>query len=86
MDQKLIAELNERQSITEVILTSRLEKAIKKLNPWMDKYQINKAVRYLTRPEKLGANTLEINEKIFDSIVNLTFTVEGVDSKGHKKE
>jgi len=82
----LIPEFNERQSITEVILTSRLEKALKRLNPWMDKYQINKTVSFLTRPEKLGANTLEINEKIFDSIVNLTFTVEGVDSKGHKKE
>jgi len=82
----LIPEYNERESITEVILTPRLEKALKRLNPWMDKYQINKAVRYLTRPEKLGANTLEINEKIFDSIVNLNFTVEGTDVKGHKKE
>jgi len=83
---KLIPEFNERQSMTEVILTTRLEKALKKLNPWMDKYQINKAASFLTRPEKLGANALEINEKIFDSIVNLTFAVEGVDSKGHKKE
>jgi type I restriction enzyme, R subunit len=82
----LIPEYNERESITEVILTSRFEKALKRLNPWMDKYQINKAIRYLTRPEKLGASTLEINEKIFDSIVNLTYTVEGTDSKGHKKE
>ncbi len=81
----LIPEFNERESITEVILTSRLEKALKKLNPWMDKYQINKAVRYLTRPEKLGANTLEINEKIYDAIVNLNFTVEATDSKGQKK-
>src|SRR5450830_1083514 len=69
--EKLIPEFNERESITEVILTSRLEKALKKLNPWMDKYQINKATRYLIRPEKLGANTLEINEKIYDAIVNL---------------
>jgi len=84
--EKLIQELNERQSITEVILTSRLEKALKKLNPWMDKYQINKAVSYLTRPEKLGANILEINEKIFDCLVNLTFTIEGIDSKNHKKD
>ena len=75
----LIPENNERESITEVILTPRLEKALKRLNPWMDKYQINKAVRHLTRPEKLGANTLEINEKIFDLIVNLTFTVKGTD-------
>ena len=82
----LIPENNERESITEVILAPRLEKALKRLNPWMDKYQINKAVRYLTRPEKLGANTLEINEKIFDLIVNLTFTVKGTDLKGNKKE
>jgi len=82
----LIPEYNERESITEVILTYRLEKVLKRLNPWMDKYQINKAVRFLTRPEKLGVSTLEINERIFDSIVNLTFTVEGTDPKGHKKE
>ncbi len=82
----LIPENNERESITEVILVPRLEKALKRLNPWMDKYQINKAIRYLTRPEKLGANTLEINEKIFDLIVNLTFTVKGTDIKGNKKE
>lgn len=84
--EKLIPEFNERQSITEVILISRLEKALKRLNPWMDTYQINKALNYLTRPEKLGANTLEINEKIFDSLVNLTFTVEGYDTKNHKKD
>ncbi len=84
--EKLIPEFNERESITEVILTSRLERALKRLNPWMDKYQINKAVKFLTRPEKLGANTLEINEKIYDAMVNLTFTVEGNDTKGHKKE
>ena len=73
--ENLIPEFYERESITEVILTTRIERALKKLNPWMDKYQINKAVRYLTRPEKLGANTLEINEKIYDAIVNLNFTV-----------
>jgi len=84
--ENLIPEFNERESVTEVILTQRLSKSLKHLNPWMDKSHINQAIKYITRPEKLGANILEINEKMHDSIVKLTFTVDYVDDRGHKKK
>ncbi|WP_143522613.1 type I restriction endonuclease, partial [Pseudomonas sp. 2822-17] len=47
---------------------------------------INKAIRFLIRPEQLGTNLLEINEKIYDAIVNLNFAVDqDLDGSGQKK-
>lgn len=74
--KELTPELGERDSLTEVILVKRLEKALKRLNPWMDEGNINKAVRFLNRPENLGTSLLEINEKIYEALVDLKFTVD----------
>ena len=83
---QLTPEQGERDSMTEVILVKRLERSLKRLNPWMDESNINKAVRLLTRPENLGTNLLEINEKIYDVLVNLTFALEqDLDGSGQKK-
>ncbi|WP_027627187.1 type I restriction endonuclease subunit R [Ruminiclostridium cellobioparum] len=83
---QLNPEQGERDSMTEVILVKRLERSLKRLNPWMDEGSINKAVRLLARPENLGTNLLEINEKIYDVLVNLTFALDqDLDGSGQKK-
>ncbi|MDQ2085426.1 type I restriction endonuclease subunit R [Herbivorax sp. ANBcel31] len=73
---QLTPQKGERDSDTEVILVRRLEKALKKLNPWMNIDSVNNAIKYLTRPENLGATILEINEKIYDAVVNLNYSIE----------
>ncbi|GKX32365.1 type I deoxyribonuclease HsdR [Vallitalea longa] len=84
--QQLTPENGERDSMTEVILTNRLEKALKRINPWMNDSNITKAIRYLTRPENLGINLYEINEKIYDTIVNLFYSLDqDLDNSGQKK-
>lgn len=83
---QLTPEQEERDSMTETILVRRLERSLKRLNPWMDESNVNKAVRLLTRPESLGTGLLEINEKIYDVLVNLTFALEqDLDGSGQKK-
>ena len=84
--KELIPENGERDSLNEVILVKRLEKVLKRLNPWMDEGNLNKAVRYLSRPENLGTSLLEINEKLYDAIVDLNYTVEqDIFGNGQKK-
>lgn len=82
----LVPEHGERESLTEVILTRRLEKALKRLNPWMDETNIHKTIKHLNRPENLGTSLLEINEKLYDAIVNLNYTVDqDIYGNGQKK-
>lgn len=76
----------ERDSLNEVILTERLKKALVRLNPWIDEGNLNKAVRFLSRPDNLGTSLLEINEKIYDAIIDLNFTVDqDIYGNGQKK-
>ncbi|MGG7177441.1 type I restriction endonuclease subunit R [Clostridium paraputrificum] len=75
---KLTAEYNERDSLSEVILSKRMKKSLKKLNPWISDDNADKVIRKLQRPESLGTGLLEINEKIYDYIVNLQLTVDQV--------
>lgn len=84
--EKLTPEFGERESLTEVVLANRLEQALRRLNPWMNDSNASKAVRYLSRPEGLGTSLLEINEKIYDSIINLDYALEqDLDGSGQKK-
>ena len=84
--KELTPENGERDSLSEVILVKRLEKALKRLNPWMDEGNLHKAVRYLSRPENLGTSLLEINEKLYESIVDLKYTVDqDIYGNGQKK-
>jgi type I restriction enzyme R subunit len=46
---QLTPESGERDSYTEVILVKRLERSLKRINPWMDETNNNKAIRFLTR-------------------------------------
>ncbi|MCF8010939.1 MAG: type I restriction endonuclease subunit R [Clostridiales bacterium] len=83
--EKLTPEYGERDTYTEVILVDRLKRALKRINPWMNESNVNKAVRYLTRPDNLGASYLEINEQIYESIVNLNYALDqDLDGSGKK--
>ncbi|OAA87802.1 type I restriction endonuclease subunit R [Clostridium ljungdahlii] len=84
--KELIPENGERDSLTEVILVKRLGNALKRLNPWIDEGNLRKAVRFLNRPENLGTSLLEINEKLYDAIVDLNYTVDqDIYGNGQKK-
>ncbi|MBM7614806.1 type I restriction endonuclease subunit R [Alkaliphilus hydrothermalis] len=83
---QLVPEKDERDTLTEVILIKRLHAALKRLNPWMDEGNINKCIRYLSRLENLGASLLEINEKLYEAIVDLKYTVDqDIYGNGQKK-
>lgn len=75
---KLTAEYGERDSLSEVILSKRMKASLKKLNPWISDDNVNKVIRKIARAESLGTGLLEINEKIYDYIVNLQLTVDQV--------
>ncbi|MBA5850141.1 type I restriction endonuclease subunit R [Clostridium sp. cel8] len=84
--KELIPENGERDSLNEVILVKRLKRALKRLNPWMDEGNIHKSIRFLSRPENLGTSLLEINEKLYDAIVDLNYTVDqDIYGNGQKK-
>lgn len=75
---KLTAEYGERDSLSEVILNKRMKASLKKLNPWISDDNVNKVIRKFERAESLGTGLLEVNEKIYDYIVNLQLTVDQV--------
>ena len=76
--KQLTPQQGERDSLNEVILTKRMFNSLKKLNPTISDENINKVIRQLQRPEFLGSGLLEINEKIYDYIVNLQLTVDEI--------
>ena len=83
--KELTPESCERESFKEVILHNRMFDSLKKLNQEISKDNINKIIRILQRPDNLVSGLLEINEKIYDYIVNLQLTVaEVIDNKKEK--
>ena len=66
----------ERNDITEVILKERLLEAIKRINPWINDNNLNKAYTLIT--SVYGASLMEINQKIWEFIRGGTFTVKQV--------
>lgn len=76
----------ERDSLADVVLSKRLKASLRKLNPWMNEDNLDRAIRYISRADSLGTGLLEINEKIYDALVDLTFTVEqDLHGDGQKK-
>ncbi|WP_346026090.1 type I restriction endonuclease, partial [Clostridium nitritogenes] len=74
--KELTPKYGERDSLADVVLVNRLRKSLKRLNPWMNEENLDRTIRYINRADSLGTGLLEINEKIYDALVNLTFTVE----------
>lgn len=58
----------ERGSQKEVILVGRLERAVRKLNPWISDENLKKAVREITTVQ--AVNLIEANEKIHTALVH----------------
>ncbi|WP_342421456.1 type I restriction endonuclease subunit R [Paenibacillus sp. FSL E2-0178] len=58
----------ERETGREVVLTQRLTKAIRTLNPWLSDNNLSKIVRSIKHAE--AASLMETNEKIHDMLVN----------------
>ncbi|MFG6685216.1 type I restriction endonuclease subunit R [Mariniflexile sp. HNIBRBA6329] len=67
---------DERSNNTEVILKDRLLAAIKKINPWLNDNNLNKAFTQITSVN--GASLMEINQNIWELIKGGTFTVKQV--------
>lgn len=67
---------DERSGITEVVLKNRLLTAIKKINPWINDNNLNKAFTVLTSVN--GASLMEINQKIWELIKGGTYSVKQV--------
>lgn len=58
----------ERGGFKEAILTNRLEKALRRINPWVSDEHVKKAVRSITHVP--AASLMEANEKIYTSLVH----------------
>lgn len=67
---------DERTDITEVLLKGRLLASIKKINPWINDNNLNKAYTALTSVN--GASLMEINQKIWELIRGGTYRVKQV--------
>ncbi|UMB59993.1 type I restriction endonuclease [Lutibacter sp. A80] len=67
---------DERSDITEVLLKDRLLAAIKRINPWINNNNLNKAYTELTSIN--GASLMEINQKVWELIRGATYSVKQV--------
>ncbi|PXV62047.1 type I restriction and modification enzyme subunit R-like protein [Halanaerobium congolense] len=68
--KKDFTELPARESEHQVILIEELKSALKRINPWINENNLNKAVNKI-RPARLKANSLmSANEMIYDKLIN----------------
>ena len=68
--KKDFTELPARESEHQVILIEELKSALKRINPWINENNLNKAVNEI-RPARLKANSLmAANEMIYDKLIN----------------
>ena len=65
---------DERTDITETILKDKLLAAIKRINPWINDNNLNKAYSLLT--SVTGTSLMEINEKLWHLIKGGTHTIK----------
>ncbi len=56
--EKLIPAYGERESMRDVVLVSRLEKAVKRLNPWINETSLIKVKKIFTNSDNLGTSLL----------------------------
>src|SRR5690606_21260500 len=58
----------ERSSTTDVILTARLERALRRLNPWINDANVQRAIREVTHVS--ASSLLEANQKLYTTLVH----------------
>ncbi|MDY0028138.1 MAG: HsdR family type I site-specific deoxyribonuclease, partial [Candidatus Humimicrobiaceae bacterium] len=66
--------INWRETFREVILEDVLRESIKRINPWIEKDQINEVVRRITTPS--SSSLLEANREISDLLLENTSVSE----------
>ncbi|WP_200416176.1 type I restriction endonuclease subunit R [Virgibacillus salexigens] len=74
---------NERSSQTEVVLKSRLQAVIQRLNPWINENNLNKVVRNLTHME--ATSVMEANQHFHEILINQLSVQQDVGS-GRKNQ
>ncbi len=74
-------ESNQRAYLSDVVLVSRLETAIRKINPWINEANLNQVVRTLTKVQT--ATLMEANQSIWESLTRY-MSVEQDLGKGRK--
>jgi type I restriction enzyme, R subunit len=67
---------DERIDITEIVLKDRLLQAIKRINPWINDNNLQKAYSKITSVQ--GASLMEINQQIWELIRGASFSVKQV--------
>jgi type I restriction enzyme R subunit len=70
------AQQDERKGINEVILKSWLLNAIRRINPWINEYNLHKAFEKLTGVQ--GASLMEINQKVWELLRGPVYIVKQV--------
>jgi type I restriction enzyme R subunit len=73
----------ERQTLREVVLTKRLEEAIKQINPWVNENNLRKVSRYVSHIET--SSMMEANERLYEDIVHY-ISIEQDLGKGKKNQ
>ncbi|TWR30470.1 type I restriction endonuclease subunit R [Mucilaginibacter pallidiroseus] len=67
---------DERTGITEIVLKDRLLKSIKRLNPWIDDDNLNKAYDKITDVQ--GTSLIEINQNFWELSKSARFSVKQI--------
>lgn len=70
------ADIKERKDITDVVLKVRLKDAIKRINPWLNDDNLNKAYDEISTFS--GDSLMEINEDIWKLLKGKSFTVKQI--------
>jgi len=73
----------ERSSLRDVVLVPRLEKALKRINPWINEQNLRKVVHDLLFPR--AASLIELTKRIYDLLRESTYIVDFFDKDNEKK-
>jgi len=68
------SEKDSRESINEVLLKDRLQRAVTKLNPWINDNNLKNAIKQISH--KTSTIVMDANEQIHNLINNQTYTVK----------
>ena len=74
-------ETNERKSFKDVILENRLNKSIKRINPWINEDNLRKVVSDFTKVQ--FSNLVEANKSLWNDLTQLISVMQDV-GKGNK--
>ncbi|QKY21341.1 type I restriction endonuclease subunit R [Halolamina sp. CBA1230] len=81
VDQQRTTWVDPRKTESSAVLEPRLRNAVKRLNPWLNENNLNKAVRKVT--QVAGTSTMDENEQIHEKLVQHTSVEQ---DRGHGKQ